>query len=206
LPDFVSMKIKEHLMNRNDCWTRRVAACCAGAMVVCGLCCLTAGCGKTAGSSEASRSEAGRSTGGAAEASRSTVSAEELEPPVLEKQLAAYAATAQEYGGRVEMHLNFSGTSLTDDELAEIPLGPHTRSIDLSGTKVTDAGLVHLKKCTRLRTLELVDLPITDAGLEHLRDFAELEQVNLKHTQVSIKAQLAFMKYLRQQAFRAAEK
>jgi hypothetical protein len=205
------MKIKEHLMNRYDCWTRRVAACCAGAMVVCGLCCLTAGCGKTAGSPDgktagSSERAGSRSTGGASEAPRSTVSAEELEPPVLEKQLAAYDATAQEYGGTVEMHLNFSGTSLTDDELAEIPLGPHTRSIDLSGTKVTDAGLAHLKKCTRLKTLSLVDLPITDAGLEHLRDFAELEQVNLKHTQVSIKAQLAFMKYLRQQAFRAAEK
>ena len=163
----------------------------ARGVVLATLCLLATGCSDRAGSASDRTSEA---------------APVDLDVPMLERQMAAYDAVAQELGGTVDVNINLANCGITDEQLAALPLAANTRSIDLMYAKITDDGLAQLKKCKRLKTLSLVGVPITDAGLEHLRDLPELETVDLRHTRVSNKAQRAFAKHLRQQSFRPAEK
>ncbi len=119
----------------------------------------------------------------------------------LDAQLVAYQQQTQRLGGDLELKLCLAKSSITDETLAALPLPENLRSLDLSATKITDAGLAHVKKVRRLKELFLVDVPITDAGLVHLRELPELESVDLRHTKVSLPAQWALMKELRQKAY-----
>ena len=119
----------------------------------------------------------------------------------LETQLQHYDQQAKRFGGSVAVTLDLSHGSITDADLAALPLPEHVRSLDLSSTKITDNGLASLQRAKHLRNLSLVNVPITDAGVEHIRALPELESVDLKHTQVSNAAQWALMKELRQRAY-----
>jgi len=124
----------------------------------------------------------------------------------LEVQLQHYDQQAKRFGGSVAVTLDLANSSITDADLAALPLPEHTRSIDLSSTQITDAGLATLKRARHLRNLSLVNVPITDAGLPHIRALPALESVDLKHTQVSNTAQWALMKELRQRAYDRQQK
>ncbi|MCE9547393.1 MAG: hypothetical protein K8T25_18130 [Planctomycetia bacterium] len=119
----------------------------------------------------------------------------------LETSLRGYDDRVQRFGGHASLTLDLAKSSITDADLANVPLPEQLRSVDLSYTKITDAGLAPLKKATHLRSLLLVDVQITDASLETIRALPELEVVDLKHTQVSNAAQLALMKELRQRTY-----
>lgn len=121
--------------------------------------------------------------------------------PALEAQLQHYDQQAKRFGGSVAVTLDLANSSITDADLAALPLPEHVRSLDLSSTKITDAGLAPLKRARHLRDLSLVNVPITDAGVPHIRALPELESINLKHTQVSNAAQWALMKELRQRVY-----
>ncbi|MCE9557028.1 MAG: hypothetical protein K8T91_27085 [Planctomycetes bacterium] len=126
--------------------------------------------------------------------------------PALEAQLQHYDQQAKRFGGSVAVTLDLAHSSITDADLAALPLPEHVRSLDLSFTKVTDQGLATLSRARHLRDLSLVNVPITDAGVEHIRALPELESVNLKHTQVSNTSQWALMKELRQRAYDRQQK
>lgn len=66
-------------------------------------------------------------------------------------------------------HLNFQGTSVTDDDLIEIARHRDLQVLNLVGTKVTDAGLRHLHGLRSLRTVDLRRTDVRSAGVRALK-------------------------------------
>jgi tRNA A-37 threonylcarbamoyl transferase component Bud32 len=75
--------------------------------------------------------------------------------------------------------VDFSGTGLTDADLATLKSLPDLTELLLTGTKVSDADLVTLKELRKLRRLVLDSCPIRGLGLEHLKALAELRELHL---------------------------
>jgi hypothetical protein len=61
--------------------------------------------------------------------------------------------------------------------LAEIGKLTELRALEISGTTITDEGLAQLLDLQKLRSLSLVHAPITDKGLEQLAKFSSLQFV-----------------------------
>ncbi|HMO23139.1 MAG TPA: hypothetical protein PKC98_19425 [Candidatus Melainabacteria bacterium] len=70
--------------------------------------------------------------------------------------------------------LDFSNSSLTDEELREIvSVCPNLTKLDLYGTNISNAGLAHISGLTSLTTLYLPE-NIDDAGLAHISGLTSL--------------------------------
>jgi len=82
-------------------------------------------------------------------------------------------------------NLNFSCTSLLDDELThliDLPL----KSLNLFGTSnITDKGLISIGHIKTLNNLDLGCTKITDEGLEHLKNLSSLKTLDLSYTKVT---------------------
>jgi uncharacterized protein (TIGR02996 family) len=69
--------------------------------------------------------------------------------------------------GDVE-YLDFSGTRLTDDDLAALAVLPRLRRLTLADTAVSDAGCASLARLPSLERLDLRRTAVTDRGLARL--------------------------------------
>lgn len=79
--------------------------------------------------------------------------------------------------GEVQIHLDFSGSAISDDDLAAIPFPDTVRSISLRDTKVTDRGVLQLQRARNLEKLDLGNTQVTNQILDILADIASLRTV-----------------------------
>lgn len=103
-------------------------------------------------------------------------------------------------GGEARLHLDFSGSSLTDADLATLPFLDVATEVDLSNTKVTNEGLTHLVKAERLELLNLESTAVSDEGIETLKKLPRLCEVRLHSSAVSGAAQIHMLKFLKPRA------
>jgi hypothetical protein len=80
--------------------------------------------------------------------------------------------------------LQFSNTSLTDDQMQYLAGFKDVESLLLDGTQITDAGLVHLRGMRKLRVLNLNGTRVSDEGLKILEGMDSLEELGLNDTAV----------------------
>jgi cellulose synthase/poly-beta-1,6-N-acetylglucosamine synthase-like glycosyltransferase/Leucine-rich repeat (LRR) protein len=81
--------------------------------------------------------------------------------------------------------LDCSDTRLTDRLLTHLEKMPALREVNLQGTQVTGSGLVHLAGLPRLQALNLARTPLDDAGAAHLAELKELRKLELGNTRVT---------------------
>ena len=81
--------------------------------------------------------------------------------------------------------LDFSGTELSDEELAQVLSIEHVRELNLSGTKITDAALRHLVQWEFLERLDLSATAVTDEGVLQLSGQRNLASLRVFGSQVS---------------------
>lgn len=111
-----------------------------------------------------------------------------------------YQDIISRFGGQAEVHLDFSGTAITDGDLARLPLPETVRSIDLSRTQIGDAGLTHLRRAARLERLSLQGTKVTAAAASILKEMPYLWEVGLDQSQVPIETQLQLMQFFASRA------
>lgn len=85
---------------------------------------------------------------------------------------------------RIEL-LSFSGSDITDGELADLKVLKTLRVLDFRNTAITDAGLEQLHEMTNLERLYLGETAITDEGLRWVGDLTRLDLLDLNQTQIS---------------------
>jgi len=114
--------------------------------------------------------------------------AEEEPLPETEK-LSGYANDVEYYDGELQVYLALENTSITDADLASIPLPENIRGISLRGTAITDDGLRELLRARNLEFLDLRNTQITDDGIDTLRKLSRLRQALVGSTKVSEKGE-----------------
>ena len=93
-------------------------------------------------------------------------------------------AKIQDIGGRVNIkrggyEVDFTRTTVENDDLAHLKQIANLKNIDLQGTRISDAGLLHLREIT---TLEIVDLRRTKATLEAVDELRKaLPKARIEH-------------------------
>ena len=105
-------------------------------------------------------------------------------------------AVIEAAGGRMEIHLDFARSDITDEQLATLPLPATATSIDLSYTKITNTGLKHLANLTHLEKIRIAGTQISDEGIATLMELDNLWLVDADHSQISRKGQLKLIKFL----------
>lgn len=111
-----------------------------------------------------------------------------------------YQDIISRFGGQAEVHLDFSGTAITDGDLARLPLPETVRSIDLSRTQIGDAGLAHLRRAARLERLSLQGTQVTAAAASILKEMPYLWEVGLDQSKMPIETQLELLRFFSSRA------
>jgi hypothetical protein len=70
--------------------------------------------------------------------------------------------------------LDFGGSELKDDHLAEVGKVASLERLYLNSTQITDAGLKHLAGLSKLAHLDVSQTQVTDEGLKHLQGLGAL--------------------------------
>ena len=107
-----------------------------------------------------------------------------------------YATEVASLDGELQMHLDFSNSNITDEDLATLPLPNTIRSISLRGTKITDRGVAELKRAKNLERLDLQGTLITDAAVEEMTLMPRLWEATVGSTKVSPAAAKTLVKVL----------
>jgi hypothetical protein len=81
--------------------------------------------------------------------------------------------------------LELARSSVTDDDLADLPQVKKVQKLFLDGAKVGDAALPHLALCPGLRDLHLKNTAVTDKGVEGLTRLQTLSDLDLEGTKVT---------------------
>lgn len=92
------------------------------------------------------------------------------------------------YGHAPLYKLDFTGTELSDEELAQVLSIEHVRELNLSDTKITDAALRHLDQWEFLERLDLTATAVTDEGVLQLSGQRDLASLRVFGSQVSYSA------------------
>ena len=100
----------------------------------------------------------------------------------------SYAERVENLGGTVRVHLDFSGSEITDDELLSLDLPETVFSISLRETPITNEGIAALVKVTNLENLNLQHTQITDAAEDTFKQMPRLWRVNPDCENVSLEA------------------
>jgi len=107
-----------------------------------------------------------------------------------------YGQTVAEAGGEVHIHLEFSRTDISDDDLANLQFPDTVRSISLHHTNITDQGVAELKRAKNLERVNLASTKITEAAVDHLKEIPNLWQAEITSPGVSQTASLDLMRFL----------
>ncbi|MBX9572681.1 MAG: hypothetical protein K2X77_27545 [Candidatus Obscuribacterales bacterium] len=101
----------------------------------------------------------------------------------IDQNLGAYL----DQRGNLVNDIDLSGSTITDDGLAQLNKSPHLATLSLENTSITDAGLQALQKSrpTRLAELNLHSTSIGDEGAKALGKINSLQKLNLNDTYVS---------------------
>jgi hypothetical protein len=87
----------------------------------------------------------------------------------LEK-LGARVLQDEDSPGKPVVKVDFTGSSVKDDDLAQLRKFPKVRSVDLTGTDISDAGLAHLKEMPQLESVRLFRTRVTPTGIKQLQE------------------------------------
>ena len=90
-----------------------------------------------------------------------------------------YAETVAKLGGKVIVRLDFSGSKITDDILADLELADTVHSISLSRTAITDRGVVELNRARNLEYVDLTETQVTDKVVDHLKQLPNVCRVRV---------------------------
>ncbi|MBM3735702.1 MAG: hypothetical protein FJW39_07935 [Acidobacteria bacterium] len=83
---------------------------------------------------------------------------------------------------------DFTGTWITDADLAKVGRMPKLRRLVLSQAKITDAAMEHLRGLTEVRELDCHYAEyLTEDGVAHITGWKKIERLNLRGTQVTSK-------------------
>jgi hypothetical protein len=126
-----------------------------------------------------------------------------LEPAAVEqiaRNVAQYDELVSQFGGRVEVHLNFAGSQITDADLARLEFPLAVRGIDLSRTSITDQGVAELLRAKGLERIVLTNTPVTDRSLEYFQQMPNLLHTDLDQSKVSVEGQLELLRLLTSRA------
>ena len=95
---------------------------------------------------------------------------------------------SNEYNRDYLYKIDFSGTSIVDEDLELLQDLPYLYHLNLSGTKVTDAGLDSIVACPSLYELDLSDTQVTNAGALKLKSLQSLAWLNTMGTAINYDA------------------
>jgi hypothetical protein len=90
--------------------------------------------------------------------------------------------------------LDFSGSSLSDEDLNHVRHFTELRELDLCDTSVTDLGIKSLAGLSKLKKVWLDNTRVTDKGLEELANHREMEKVSIIGTQIDAPAAQSLLK------------
>ena len=123
----------------------------------------------------------------------------------LRKMLRARYAASENFseeieaiGGRIQLSVDFSNTTITDDDLGQLDFPKYLTKINLAGTEITDAGIKHLEAVKNLRELNLWQTRVTDACLDSVRQLPHLKWADLNGTEISHQQKLEMVGFFRQ--------
>ena len=98
-----------------------------------------------------------------------------------------YAQLIEGLDAKIHVHVDLSGTAITDEDLSAMEFPDSIRSMSLRDTAITDKGVMELSRCPTLERLDLSNTQITDAVLETLTKLRHLWIVNIASPDVSPK-------------------
>jgi Leucine Rich repeat len=83
------------------------------------------------------------------------------------------------------MSLKIEGAQITDEGLKHLSRFTSLTGLELQGNNVTGAGLVDLRKLDQLGYLSLNGCPITDSGLSHIAEIPSIRHLDVGHTRIT---------------------
>ena len=96
-----------------------------------------------------------------------------------------YAALVAGMGGEIHAHLEFKGSTLSDEDLQNLEFADTVRSISLSHTPITDAGVAELRRATNLEHVDLTSTKITNETFALLKELPKLRGADVIALNVS---------------------
>ena len=117
-------------------------------------------------------------------------------PSEPEVRLSRYGEEIQSLDGELQLHLNFSNSVITDNDLLALPFPDSVRSISLRGTPITDHGMATLHRARNLEYLDLSNTSITNKASGALKRIPRLSDLDAGGTKMSLKTQQALRRYL----------
>jgi hypothetical protein len=109
------------------------------------------------------------------------------------EKLGGTIAIDSEVPGRPVIGVDFSGSRVTDPDLAALKEFPKLARLDLSKTKITDTGLKHLVGLEGLQKLSIADTSITEAGIDAL--------LSARQGSLMVSRRSGTLKYFAEEAF-----
>ena len=113
-----------------------------------------------------------------------------------EVRLSRYAEDVQWLDGELQLHLDFSHSAITDEDLIALPFPDSVRSISLRGTAISDRGVGELRRAKNLESLDLRSTQVTDEASDTLKQLPRLSNLDVGATQMSQEKQQALRRYL----------
>jgi len=86
------------------------------------------------------------------------------------RALRALGADIRFYDARRWVHVDLSGSNVTDDELTVLRHVPLEMQLDLSGATVSDKVIDQLTQAPQLVRVDLTGTKVSDGGIQRLRD------------------------------------
>ena len=93
-----------------------------------------------------------------------------------------------EYDRDFLYRIDFSSSSITDQDLSQLQQLPYLFHLDLSNSEVTDNGLDSIAACSNLYELNLSNTQVTDAGILKLKSLQTLAWLKATGTNVTYSA------------------
>ena len=91
--------------------------------------------------------------------------------------------------GELQIHLDFSNSAITDNDLLAFPFPDSVRSISLRGTGISDRGVRELQRAKNLERVDLRGTQATDKVAETLKGLPRLWEANVGSTKMTAKGQ-----------------
>ena len=98
--------------------------------------------------------------------------------------------------GRTEVRIDFSRSTVTDDDLARLEMPDSIVGIDLSHTQATDQGMTHLLRARNLESINLIRTGVTAAGIETLKQLPNLYEVKIDDGRLSMEEHHELLRFL----------
>ena len=113
----------------------------------------------------------------------------EATPAKNQVRQSGYAKEIESLDGELQLHLDFSHSAITDDDLIALPFPDSVRSISLRGTGISNRGVREFQRAKNLERVDLRGTPATDKATETLKRLPRLWEANVGSTKMTAKGQ-----------------